>query len=124
MESHHDAAEEDPLVAGAELPPLLRISVERSGETAVIRLDGELDCSTAEQMDAALTHVLNDPTPPQRILVDADRLAFADVSGLTPLIRAAHRVPPGGHLQLRNARRQVIRVIRMLDLADELGLDC
>jgi anti-anti-sigma factor len=111
-------------VTGAETPPLLRISVDRTGETAVIRLDGELDYSTADQMDTALAQILSAAVPPRRILVDADRLAFADVSGLTPLVRAARQLTPGGHLQVRNARRQVVRVVRLLNLAEELGLDC
>jgi anti-sigma B factor antagonist len=110
-------------VGGAETPPLLRISVERAGDTAHIGLDGELDCSTAGQLDAALRRLLAERPPPRRFLVNAERLSFADVSGLAPLVRAAHKMPAGGTLQLRNAQRQVIRVIRLLSLADELGLD-
>jgi anti-anti-sigma factor len=102
---------------------MLRVSVVRTGDTAVLRLDGELDCATADQVDEALDAVLADHQPPQVILIDADRLAFVDVSGLAPLIRVRRQLPPGGSLQLRNARRQVVRVIRLLDLADELGLD-
>jgi len=102
--------------------PLLRVTVERSADAAVVRLDGELDCATAPQVERALAEVLTSEQPPRRIYVDADRLAFIDVSGLAPLVHAAHRLPEG-ELQLRNARRQVIRVIRLLDLADRLGLD-
>lgn len=108
---------------GGETPPLLRVAVERSSDAAVIRLDGELDCATAPDLDAALSRLLRDTAPPRRILVDADRLSFVDVSGLAPLVSAAHRLPAGSSLQLRNARRQVVRVIRLLDLADQLGLD-
>jgi anti-anti-sigma factor len=104
-------------------PPLLRVSVEQSGDVAVIRLDGELDCATAGQVDMAINRVLESDPPARRIFVDADRLSFIDVSGLDPLVRATHRLPSGGSIQLRNARRQVVRVIRLLDLADRLGLD-
>lgn len=103
--------------------PLLRVSVERSGDAAVMRLDGELDCATAGQIETAINDLLRGAQPPRRILVDADRLSFVDVSGLTPLVRATHRLPEGASMQVRNARRQVIRVIRLLDLADQLGLD-
>jgi anti-anti-sigma factor len=110
-------------LAGAETSPLLQVSVERSGDAAVIRLDGELDCATAPQLASAIGGLLRQQAPPRRLLVDADRLSFVDVSGLTPLVEASHRLPAGTSLQLRNARRQVVRVIRLLNLADQLGLD-
>jgi anti-anti-sigma factor len=116
------AVEEDRVVVDAS-PPLLQVSVERSADVAVIRLAGELDCATAGQVDAAINGVLDSDQPPRRILVDAERLSFIDVSGLDPLVRAAHRLPAGASLQLRNAHRQVARVIRLLDLGDRLGLD-
>jgi anti-anti-sigma factor len=106
----------------AQPPPLLRVSVEKRDDAAVVRLDGELDFATAPQVEDALSQILTSDQPPRRIYVDADRLAFADVSGLAPLVKAAQRLPHG-ELQLRNARRQVVRVIRLLDLADALGLD-
>ena len=109
-------------VSEAQPPPLLRVSVECSDDAAVVRLDGELDCATAPELERAMEQILASDRRPRRIYVDADRLAFADVSGLAPLVHAAHRLRHG-ELQVRNARRQVIRVIRLLDLADQLGLD-
>lgn len=106
-----------------EAMPLLRVSTMRTGDTAVIRLDGELDCATSSQLDAALAEVIDNGHPPARVLVDAEQLSFADVSGLAPLIRARHRLPQEATLQLRNARRQVVRVIRLLDLGEAFGLD-
>jgi anti-anti-sigma factor len=104
-------------------PPLLQVSVARSGDAATIRLDGELDIATAGQVEEAIGCLLESDPPPRRIVVDADRLAFVDASGLAPIARAAHRLPGGGSIQLRNAPRQVVRVVRLLDLADQLGLD-
>lgn len=106
----------------AHPPPLLHVGVERSGDAAIVRLDGELDCATAPQVERVFAELLASDRPPRRVYVDADRLAFADVSGLAPLLEAAHRLPHGD-LQVRNARRQLIRVIRLLDLAEQLGLD-
>ena len=102
---------------------VLRVSLVRTGDTAVIALDGELDCATASQVDDAVNKVLRSGKPPGRLLVDAERLDFVDVSGLAPLIRARHQLPATAHLQLRNARRQVVRVVRLLDLGEVLGLD-
>lgn len=101
----------------------LRISVTRSRGRAVLRLDGELDCATAPDVEAALEALLADPEPPTLVVVDAARLRFADVAGLRPLVEARHRLPRGSTLQLRNATHTLVRVIRLLDLADEFGLD-
>jgi anti-sigma B factor antagonist len=110
-------------VGGAETPPLLRVTVERAGDTAVIRLDGELDCSTAGELDAVMRRLLAERPPPRGFLVDAEGLSFVDVSGLAPLVRVGHTMSGHGTLQLRNAQRHVVRMIRLLGLADELGLD-
>lgn len=110
-------------MSGPQALPLLRVSSERAGDSVVVRLEGELDCATAPTLDNALNEVLASSPPPRCVYVDADRLSFVDVSGLGPLLNAAKRLPAGSHLQLRNARRQVVRVVRLLDLADELGLD-
>jgi anti-anti-sigma factor len=110
-------------VSGSQQLPLLRISVERSGDSAVLRLDGELDCATAADVQSALDALLMGTERPARILVDAEKLAFIDVSGLDPLIRAGQRMPGTGAFQLRNPGRQVVRIIRLLDLSDLFGLD-
>ncbi|MDQ1694943.1 MAG: hypothetical protein QOJ03_296 [Frankiaceae bacterium] len=110
-------------MSGNRQLPLLRVSVERSGDGAVLRLDGELDCATAPDVQSALDGLLMGPDRPARILVDAERLAFIDVSGLAPLIRAGQRMPGTGTFQLRNPGRQLVRVIRLLDLAELFGLD-
>jgi anti-anti-sigma factor len=110
-------------VTGRQQLPLLRISVTRSGDAAVLRLDGELDCATAPDVESALDALLTGDERPKRVLVDAERLAFADVSGLAPLIRAGQRMRKPGAFQLRNPGRQLVRVIRLLDLTELFGLE-
>ncbi|MBV9292324.1 MAG: STAS domain-containing protein [Frankiales bacterium] len=101
--------------------PPLRLSVVQTGDTAVLRAEGELDYATAPELERRLSEVLADPRP-KRILVDAEGLSFADVSGLDPLIRQAMSLGPGV-IRIRNAPRPVARVIRLLDMADLFGLD-
>ena len=102
--------------------PILGVSIARTGPTAVIRLDGELDIATAPQLVAAVDDVLDLTPPPQRLVIDAEQLMFVDASGLSPLLEARRRLGPGG-LRLRNAQPPVLRVLRLLDLAGVLGLD-
>lgn len=108
---------------GRQQLPLLSVSVTRAGDTAVLRLDGELDCATAPLVDDAIQHVLGAADQPARLLVDVEALTFVDVSGLRPLIDAGQRMAGRGSFQVRNGSRQVVRVIRLLDLAELLGVD-
>jgi anti-anti-sigma factor len=101
----------------------LRISVVRTGKRAVVRLDGELDLATAGDIDVVLHELeVGDQPPPQQIVIDAEQLIFIDAAGLNPLLRAVQRLP-AGTLRLRNVRPPVLRVLRLLDLADQFGLD-
>jgi anti-sigma B factor antagonist len=110
-------------VVAATRGPILGVSIARTGTGAVLRLDGELDIATAPQLAAAVAGVLDATPPPERVVIDAEQLMFVDASGLSPLLEARRRLGPGG-LRLRNVRPPVLRVLRLLDLADALGLDC
>jgi anti-sigma B factor antagonist len=105
-------------------PPdtLLRVSTTRGGATVTVRLDGELDCSTAPRLLRDF-QTLFATTPPDRLVIDAEGLRFIDAAGLDPLLWAARRLREPGAFQLRNARRTVTRVVRLLDLGEVLGLD-
>ena len=101
----------------------LRISVVREGTSAVVRLEGELDLATAGSIDVALHELeVGDAPPPQLIVIDAEHLTFLDAAGLNPLLSALQRWPPGT-LRMRNVRRPVLLVLRLLGLAESFGLD-
>jgi anti-anti-sigma factor len=103
-------------------PPdeLLRVDVSAADDRVVISLDGELDCASAPQLQEAVDTVLR--RRPDRVVVAADGLSFVDVAGLRPLL-ALREGMGEGRVQLRNARRPIVRVLRLLDLSAELGLD-
>jgi anti-anti-sigma factor len=105
-------------VVGSEL---FRVSVARSGDTALVRLDGELDCATAPQLTASLDELFRSGGAPRRLLFDAQHLTFVDVAGLRPLIHAAHLLPGG--CSLRNAPSKVRYVVSLLQLDEALGVD-
>jgi anti-anti-sigma factor len=109
-------------VTGASHGPTLNVSVARTGSTVVVRLQGELDVATANHLDQVLRDLLTAADRPQRIVVDAEELAFLDASGLHPLL-AVRRQLGDGSLRLRHARPPVLRVLRLLDLAAVFGLD-
>lgn len=108
------------MTGGSELPPL-RVELSHGADTVVLRLDGELDCATAPKLAATLEPFLGDHQP-RRLLVDAERLAFADVSGLAPLIDAAESLRPHGTVTLRKAGRNVTQIVQLLGLQDLIEL--
>lgn len=109
---------------GAE-PGSFDVAVEASGTSVTVAITGELDLSTAAQLENVLGP-LTDPSrrpPVQQLVLDATNLAFADVSGLAPLIRCAQALGArGASVRLQHAPRPVRRVIELLDLAELLGL--
>jgi anti-anti-sigma factor len=99
----------------------LRVAVARSGETALIRLDGELDCASALELEALLRELHRGRDAPTRIVFDAEHLMFVDVAGIRPLVQAAHALP--GAVSLRNASPKVLQVVRLLQYDELLGID-
>lgn len=94
-------------------PTQFRVSVVRSDNHAVVRVAGELDCSTAPALEATLEDLLVTDRP-SLLVVEAGQLTFADVVGLGVIIDAAERLAPTGRLRVRDAGRQLVRVLDLL----------
>lgn len=107
------------MTAGYDATPF-RVSVVRSGDRAVVRLAGELDCASAPELERALGDLLA-AKPPTIVVVEAERLTFSDVVGAGLLIDTADRLAPRGQLLVRDACRQLARVLTLLERADLLG---
>ena len=109
------------MTAGYDPTPF-RVSVVRSGKRALVRLTGELDVATAPELEAALDELLA-PDPPELVVVEAGALDFADVVGLGVLIDANQRLAPDGRLRLHEPRRQIVRVLDLLDQSELVAID-
>lgn len=93
------------------------LQVVRSGASAFVTVCGELDLSTAPVLEDALEPLLGPGArPPLRHLVlDLAGVTFADVVGLTPVLRAAETMAEsGGGLQIRGERPPVRQLLRLL----------
>lgn len=106
------------MTAGFDAMPF-RVSVVRSGDRAVVRLAGELDCASAPELERALGELLAGNRP-SVVVVEAGRLSFTDVVGAGLLIDTADRLAPAGQLVIRDAGRQVTRVLTLLERTDLL----
>jgi anti-sigma B factor antagonist len=98
----------------------LEVHHETGNGRATIRLTGELDISTADDLE----HVLSDldaPGGPARIYLDLSELRFMDSSGLRLIVTSDLRLRrEGRELRLMPGPEQVQRVFRLALLEERL----
>lgn len=99
--------------------PLLRITVVEHPERLEVQLDGEMDLSTSGQLTSTVrTHLQEAPS----VRLDLSRLAFCDVVGLSELVAVQqHLVDVRRELVVAGHSRQVLRLIRVVELDELLG---
>ncbi|MEV4463545.1 STAS domain-containing protein [Micromonospora echinofusca] len=96
--------------------------VDRDGGTTRLRLAGELDLSTAPELNAAIDQLVD--AGERRLLVDLTELAFCDSTGIAAFVRGDNRVAAdGGWLRLTGATGRVDRVLQVTGLAEVLRYD-
>jgi len=84
----------------------------------VVKLEGELDMTTAPRLDMALEEVT--AAAPERLVIDAAGLQFADSSAIAVLVRWANQL---GHLEIRDPPELLRRVIVRMGLSERLKID-
>ena len=101
----------------------LSVTVRPEGEPAderlVVRLVGELDITSSPLLQAVVEQACASRRTPlcRHLVVDMSGVAFADASGISPLLLArATLARRNGTIELRNCRRSVRRLLRLLDL--------
>jgi ABC-type transporter Mla MlaB component len=93
----------------------LTVRLETDAHGEVLTLEGDLDVTTAEQLEQALR-----ATQPGPVRVNLRHLDFADVRGFTPLLRAAHAGRP---VRLENTPRFACRLLDLVPLPGSLVVD-
>ena len=109
----------DPEPVGCGTP--LRIDQDQRGDTTVLRVDGEIDLLTVDQLGAALDQALAGAR--RTLVVDVRRVTFVDCAGVGLLVDARWRADRRG-VEMRLATSRVVaRTVALLDLAATLGLE-
>ncbi|SCF23947.1 STAS domain-containing protein [Micromonospora mirobrigensis] len=94
----------------------------RDGGTACLRLAGELDMSTAPELNAAIDRLAADGH--RHLLVDLSELTFCDSTGIAAFVRGDNRAAAeGGWLRVTGASGRVQRVLQVTGLSDVLRYD-
>ncbi len=104
------------------MQPPLAITSERFGDTAVIRLAGELDTTRSAQMDGILSAYLSDGCP--HLILDTTSLAFCDSMGLRMLLEYVNRTAQaGGWLRLVGVHGVLRRLLEITGTAAVIPVD-
>jgi anti-sigma B factor antagonist len=107
-----DTSSVDELVA----PALLAIDRLDHADGTTLRLSGELDLSSARELEAAIGDVQASSRGP--ITLDLDALTFMDSSGLATLVRAQRAGRPVILAHLRDQARRLLELAGMLEHFD------
>ncbi len=95
------------------LPDFDVVSVSRDDEV-IVALRGEVDLATAPLLERELAL---DPVQEARtVLVDLDRVAFMDLTGLRPLLSFASPKRPGHHVAITAGPPAVQRLLELTGL--------
>src|SRR5215475_11914166 len=87
---------------------------QRSG-CALVAVDGELDLSTAEQLEEALGSAIDDATGP--VVLDLAALRFCDSAGLAVIVRTHNQLSGlGRRLVIASPSGPVLRVLELSGL--------
>jgi anti-anti-sigma factor len=100
-----------PLGGGTDLA----ITAISGDGSSVVRLEGELDMSTAPRAERALVDELGPDS--RTLVVDLRHLAFCDAAGLRAFVRAGSRAQEvGAKVRLVHPNRLVRRVLEIAEL--------
>ncbi|SCL72358.1 anti-anti-sigma factor [Micromonospora citrea] len=92
---------------------------DRHGGGTRLRLAGELDLSSAPELNAVIDRLVDGGE--RRLLVDLTELVFCDSTGIAAFVRGDNRVAAdGGWLRVTGASGRVDRVLQVTGLADVL----
>jgi anti-anti-sigma factor len=86
---------------------------------AHLRVSGEIDLGTAPQLESALSDAICDGTA--AVTVDLSDVDFIDSTGVSVLVRSAHRAEQSGVMvRVEGAHGIVARVLRVTGVASYL----
>jgi anti-anti-sigma factor len=95
---------------------------QRDGAPARLRLAGELDLSTAPELNTVIDRLFAEGH--HELLLDLAELTFCDSTGIAAFVRGDNlAAAAGGWVRVTGATGRVARVLRMTGLAEFLEHD-
>ena len=100
---------------------VLQFSVTRVGPTLIVKLNGELETSTAELTGASLMELVG---PGDDVVVDLRDVEYLDPDGLSALLDARQEAARrGGSLSLRSPTREIARILARSGAAELITIE-
>ena len=97
--------------------PLMSHTITEIGHGSFeLRLAGELDLATADELRVSLEETVAAVT--DKLVVDISELSFADTSGIALWVSWSQRVP---RIEIRNAPPMILRAIQAMGLTKRLN---
>jgi anti-sigma B factor antagonist len=102
--------------------PLIALEATGPATEPTLRIEGEIDVSTAPQLRAALTMLVDGGA--RRITLDLAEVRFVDSSGLGVLVGALRKLEDrnGGRLRVESVQDGVRKVFEITGLGPMFGL--
>jgi len=90
------------------------------GTTGTLLLSGELDASSAPQVDEAVDALIAEGAA--ELVIDLGEVTFIDSSGLRSLIRARKSMGNADVVRLRNPQVGTVRLLEITGLTDQFPI--
>ena len=100
---------------------VLDVSHDRLGDTVVVHVVGEVDMASVAVMKESLLDACADAGPSGRVVADLTGVTFFGSTGLAVLAEAYSRCDAAGVTFTVAASGSVLRILRIVGLADLLG---
>jgi anti-anti-sigma factor len=108
--------------AGIELSGRLTVQWVTGVQALTVRLEGELDLETAQELDRQLAVI--DAARLKRLVIDLRGVTFMDSRGLSSIVRAHQAAQENGYaVVLRRGSSQVQRLFALTGVDERLTFD-
>jgi anti-sigma B factor antagonist len=94
--------------------------VSRLGDETVVSLCGELDCSNSTALNEELSGLIDSGATD--LVIDLQRLAFIDSTGLSAILQANKKLEGKGKLVLRQPAALVRQIFEVTGLTGALNI--
>jgi anti-sigma B factor antagonist len=109
-------------VAGIGVSGRLTVEWITGVQALTVRLEGELDLETAQELDRQLAGI--DATRLKRLVIDLRGVTFMDSRGLSSIVRAHQSAQENGYaVVLRRGSNQVQRLFALTGVDERLTFD-
>ena len=104
------------------MPRGVLVTTRLEGDTAVLRVEGDVDLSSSGPLEASVASVVDSGV--RRLVLDLGDVAFLDCAGIRLLLTVRELTESkGGWLRLERVPPMVLRVLRLTGTHTLLGLE-